>query len=101
MNRSYLEASDDEQYDSINIRALKKGHDDEMDDYGDSDSDDDYGTFAKQRGRKRTRKQEEESDEDEEEMVFDDDDEEEVQMHKGAGKKAQKPNAAVLDDEEE
>ena len=102
MNRSYLEASDDEQYDSINIRALKKGsanYEDEMDDYGDDDSDDDFGTFAK-RGRKRPRKEQEESDEDEEEMVFDDDDdEEEVKMHKG--KKAQSSNAAVLDDDEE
>jgi RNA polymerase-associated protein LEO1 len=101
MNRGYLEASDDEQYDSINIRALKKGtanYEDEMDDYGDDDSDDDYGTFAK-RGRKRPRKEEKESDEDEREMVFDDDDDEEVPMHQK--KKAQSTNAAVFDDDEE
>ncbi len=104
MNRSYLEASDDEQYDSINLRALKKGstnYDDEMDDYGD-DSDEDYGDTFASRGRKRQRRVvgNKNNDEDEEEMVFDDDDEEEeIKMHKT--KKTQSSTVAVLDDEEE
>ena len=106
MNRSYLEASDDEQYDSINIRALKKGsanYDmDEMDDYGE-DSDDDYDETFASRSRKRQRKAAEdaESDEDEEELVFDDEDdeEEEIKMHKN--KKKAQPHAAVLDEDED
>jgi RNA polymerase-associated protein LEO1 len=101
MNRSYLEASDDEGYDTVNIRALKKGsasnYDmDEMDDYGD-ESDDDYDQSFVNRNRKRQRKAaavEEESD-GEEEMVFDDDDEEVVNIHKN-----KKKSAAVLDDDE-
>jgi RNA polymerase-associated protein LEO1 len=104
MNRGYLEASDDEQYDSINIRALKKGsanYDmDEMDDYGE-DSDDDYGETFASRTRKRQRKAAEdaESDDEEEELVFDDEDDEEEDIKMHSKKKAQ-PHAAVLDDED-
>jgi len=98
MNRSYLEASDDEGYDTVNIRALKKGsasnYDmDEMDDYGD-ESDDDYDQSFVNRNRKRQRKPAEEDSDDDEEMVFDDDDEEVVNIHK------KKKSAAVLDDDE-
>jgi len=98
MNRSYLEASDDEGYDTVNIRALKKGsasnYDmDEMDDYGD-ESDDDYDQSFVNRNRKRQRKAAEEDSDDDEEMVFDDDDEEVVNIHK------KKKTAAVLDDDE-
>lgn len=98
MNRSYLEASDDEGYDTTNIRALKKGsasnYDmDEMDDYGD-ESDDDYDQSFVNRNRKRQRKSAEEESDDDEEMVFDDDDEEVVNIHK------KKKSAAVLDDDE-
>jgi RNA polymerase-associated protein LEO1 len=102
MNRSYMEAaSDDEQYDSINIRALKKGttnYEDEMDDYGE-DSDDGYGDTFMNRSRKRQRKdaQEEESDEEEEMVLDDDDDEEEIKIIKK--NKAQSSN--VLDDDDE
>mmetsp|Transcript_7267 Transcript_7267/g.15689 ORF Transcript_7267/g.15689 Transcript_7267/m.15689 type:complete len:319 (-) Transcript_7267:222-1178(-) len=99
MNRSYLEASDEEGYDTVNIRALKKGsannYDmDEMNDYGD-ESDDEYDQSFVNRNRKRQRKAaaEEDSDDDEE-MVFDDDDEEVVNIHK------KKKSAAVLDDDE-
>lgn len=100
MNRSYLEADDDEGYDTVNIRALKKGsasnYDEGMDDYGDESDDDDYGQSYINRNRKRARKAAEEEDEDsdgEEEMVFDDDDEEVVNVHK-------KKKTAVLDDDE-
>jgi RNA polymerase-associated protein LEO1 len=105
MNRSYLEAaSDDEQYDSINIRALKKNsanYEDEMDDYGE-DSDDGYGDTFITRSRKRKRKktqEEEESDEDdeEEEMVLDDDDDEEIKLHK----KNKTQSSKVLEDDDD
>eukprot|EP00531_Pseudo-nitzschia_arenysensis_P007299 CAMPEP_0116134332 /NCGR_PEP_ID=MMETSP0329-20121206/10588_1 /TAXON_ID=697910 /ORGANISM="Pseudo-nitzschia arenysensis, Strain B593" /LENGTH=447 /DNA_ID=CAMNT_0003629033 /DNA_START=83 /DNA_END=1426 /DNA_ORIENTATION=- len=101
MNRSYLEADDDEGYDTVNIRALKKGsasnYDEGMDDYGDESDDDDYGQSYVNRNRKRLRKAAEEEDDDsdgEEEMVFDDDDEEVVNVHK------KKKSTAVLDDDE-
>lgn len=98
MNRGYLEASDDEGYDTVNIRALKKGsannYDDEMDDYG-YESDEDYDQSFANRNRKRQRKAavEEDSDDDEE-MVFDDDDDDEVKIHQ------KKKSSAVLDDDE-
>ena len=99
MSRSYLE-NDDEGYDTVNIRALKKGsasnYDmDEMDDYGD-ESDDDYDQsyVNRNRNRKRQRKPVEEDSDDDEEMVFDDDDEEVVNVHK------KKKSTAVLDDDE-
>mmetsp|Transcript_5596 Transcript_5596/g.6309 ORF Transcript_5596/g.6309 Transcript_5596/m.6309 type:complete len:311 (-) Transcript_5596:284-1216(-) len=98
MNRSYLEASDEEGYDTTNIRKLKKGSNydmDAMDDYGD-DSDDDYGQSYVNRNRKRQRKSVDEDSEDEEEMVFDDEDEEEVTMHK----KKKQSHKALLDDDE-
>jgi len=98
MNRSYLEASDEEGYDTVNIRKLKKGSNydmDAMDDYGD-DSDDDYGQSYVNRNRKRQRKSVDEDSEDEEEMVFDDEDEEEVTMYK----KKKQSHTAVLDDDE-
>jgi RNA polymerase-associated protein LEO1 len=102
MNRRYLEASDDEGYDTVNIKALKRGSkydDDAMDDYGD-DSDDDYGQSYVNRSRNRRQKKpvQEDSEDDEEEMVFDeDDDEEQVTVHK----KKKQSNAALLDDDDE
>lgn len=98
MSRSYLEANDDEGYDTVNIRALKKGSTsnydmDEMDDYGD-ESDDDYDQSYVNRNRKRPKKPVEEDSDDDEEMVFDDDDEEVVNVHK------KKKSTAVLDDDE-
>ena len=98
MSRSYLEANDDEGYDTVNIRALKKGtasnYDmDEMDDYGD-ESDDDYDQSYVNRNRKRQKKPVEDDSDDDEEMVFDDDDEEVVNVHK------KKKSTAVLDDDE-
>jgi RNA polymerase-associated protein LEO1 len=101
MNRRYLEASDDEGYDTVNIKALKKGSkydDDAMDDYGD-DSDDDYGQSLNRNRNKRPKKPvQEDSEDDEEEMVFDeDDDEEQVTVHK----KKKQSNAALLDDDDE
>eukprot|EP00536_Pseudo-nitzschia_multiseries_P000384 jgi/Psemu1/321573/estExt_fgenesh1_pg.C_50032 len=99
MNRGYLEASDEEGYDTVNLRALKKGsannYDDEMDDYGD-ESDDDYDQSFANRSRKRQRKAaaEEDSDDDEEMVFDDDDDDEEVKIHQ------KKKSTAVLDDDE-
>ena len=99
MNRNYLEASDDEGYDTVNIRRLKKGSNydmDAMDDYGD-DSDDDYGQSYANRNNKKRKKPVVEDSEDEEEMVFDEEDEEEVvTLHK----KKKQSHAAVLDDDE-
>ena len=99
MNRNYLEASDDEGYDTVNIRKLKKGSNydiDAMDDYGD-DSDDDYGQSYANRNNKKRKKPVVEDSEDEEEMVFDEEDEEEVvTLHK----KKKQSHAAVLDDDE-
>ena len=100
MNRRYLEADDDEGYDTVNIKALKKGSkydDDAMDDYGD-DSDDDYGQSYVNRGRNKRQKKpvQEDSEDDEEEMVFDeDDDEEQVTVHK------KKKQSSFLDDDDE
>ena len=100
MNKGYLEADDDEGYDTVNLRAMKKAsasnYDmDEMDDYGD-ESDDDYDQSFANRGRKRQRKPvEEDSDDDDEEMVFDDDDDDDVvKIHQ------KKKSSAVLDDDE-
>ncbi len=100
MSRSYLEAEDDEGYDTVNIRDLKKGsardYDDEMDDYGDESDDDDYGQSYVNRNKKRSRKEADDDSDDEGEMVFDDDDEDEVvNVHK------KKKSTAVLDDDDE
>ena len=102
MNSRYLE-EDDDNYDSINIGALKKGNamDDDTDDYGDdSDGDDDgYNETFRSRSRKRQKKVEEEEEE-EEELVFNDEsDEDDVTLIKAHKKK--RPHQAVLEDDDD
>eukprot|EP00529_Nitzschia_sp_RCC80_P001127 CAMPEP_0113464496 /NCGR_PEP_ID=MMETSP0014_2-20120614/13231_1 /TAXON_ID=2857 /ORGANISM="Nitzschia sp." /LENGTH=549 /DNA_ID=CAMNT_0000356579 /DNA_START=26 /DNA_END=1675 /DNA_ORIENTATION=- /assembly_acc=CAM_ASM_000159 len=103
MNRSYLEGDDDEGYDTVNIRALKKGSrfndEDAMNDFGDDSDDSDGVTFGTSRTRKRQRAPvDEDSDDDEGEMVFDDDDDEEEELNIHTKKKA--TPSKVWDDDE-
>jgi len=99
MSRRYLEEDeDDANYDTTNIRALKKGNrDDEMDDYGD-DSDDDGLNDTYIKGRKRSRTKDES---DEEELGLDDDSDDEqgglVKAHSSSKRKTQ----AFVDDDDD
>jgi RNA polymerase-associated protein LEO1 len=103
MNSRYLE-DDDDNYDSINIKAVKKGvaMDDDMDDYGDdSDGDDDgYNETFRSRTRKGKRQKKVEEDEEEEELVFDaESDEDDVTLIKAHKKK--RSHQAVLEDDDD
>ena len=97
MSRGYLEEDEDGDYDTTNIRALKKSNrDDDMDDYGDESDDDGFDdTF---RGRKRARNQEESE---EEELVVDDSDEEQGTLVKAHGSSKRKSQAVVDDDDDD
>jgi RNA polymerase-associated protein LEO1 len=102
MNRRYLE-DDDDNYDGVSIRALKKGvgNDDAMDDYGDESDGDDDGYDDTFRGRRSKRQQKKAVEEDEEEeLVFDaESDEDDVTLIKAHKKK--RPHQAVLDDDDD
>jgi RNA polymerase-associated protein LEO1 len=97
MSRGYLEEDEDGDYDTTNIRALKKSNlDDDMDDYGDESDDDGFDdTF---RGRKRARNQEES---DEEELVVDESDEEQGTLVKAHSSSKRKSQAVVDDDDDD
>jgi RNA polymerase-associated protein LEO1 len=100
MNRRYMEEDDDEDYDTTNISAMKKGMamEDDMDDYGDESDDDGYDDTFRGRNRKKQKRALKEEDEDEEEFVFDDgDDEDDVALAKAHTKK--RSHQAVLDDD--
>jgi hypothetical protein len=102
MNKRYMEDQDDDNFDNINIRALKKGSamEDDMDDYGDeSDGDDEYDETFRSRSRKRKKKVEEEEDEEEEELVFDEESDEDVTIIKAHKKK--RSHQAIEDDDDE
>lgn len=106
MHRAYME-EDDEHYDSVNIRSLKKRKDDmDYDDYGDDEEDE----WSKQKkrgfedGRKTAKYLSDEEDADDEDMVLDneDDDEEEIVNRKTASRGGgQKRRAAFLDDDDD
>lgn len=100
MSRGYLEEEEDGDYDTTNIRALKKRNmDDDMDDYGDDSDGDDDGFNDTFNSRKRSRSQD---DSEEEELVFDEEsDEEEGTLIKGHASSKRKPQAVVDDDDDE
>jgi RNA polymerase-associated protein LEO1 len=98
MSRGYLEEDEDGDYDTTNIRALKKSNrDDDMDDYGDESDDDGFDDTFK--ARKRTRNQEES--EEEELGVDEESDEEHETLIKAHASAKRKPQAVVDDDEED
>jgi RNA polymerase-associated protein LEO1 len=98
MSRGYLEEDEDGDYDTTNIRALKKSNrDDDMDDYGDESDDDGFDDTLK--ARKRTRNQEES--EEEELGVDEESDEEHETLIKAHASAKRKPQAVVDDDEED
>jgi len=105
MSRSYLEDDDDEHYDSVNIRSLKRGtmNDDDMD-YGDDDDlEDEWSKRKRKRSRKSDFDEDEDEDEDEaEQMVVDDDDDDEEEQFavrkRNNGRTETKKNAAIFDD---
>lgn len=102
MNRQYMEEDDDD-YDTTNISAMKRGvaMEDDMDDYGD-ESDDDYDDTFKSRNRKRQKKalEEEEEDEDEEELIFDDDEDDEDEVAAVKAPKTKRSQKNVIEDED-
>jgi RNA polymerase-associated protein LEO1 len=115
MNRGYME---DDEYDNVNIRRLKKSTMDEDDmDYGDDDiqSDDDEWSKRKKRGFEQSRKnkkttrsknrfdESDESDESDEDEFDDDDDEEDfVAVRKrGNSDSARKRKAGIFDDDDD
>jgi RNA polymerase-associated protein LEO1 len=108
MHRAYMEDEDDEHYDSVNIRSLKKRNmnDEDMDygdDYGDDDEDDVWSKRKKkvfESGRKIGQQQQYESDEEEEVVVDDedDDDEEEMVSRKKKAKSAPTQGKAAFSD---
>ena len=110
MNRRYME-EDDGNYDSVNIKDLKRRQmteDDDMMDYGDDDSDEDdddedvgwsKGKLAAMRNKKRQQEEVEDDDDDEEEefgVGGDSDEEEQV-----ARKKPKKAQANLFDDDDD
>mmetsp|Transcript_27185 Transcript_27185/g.40258 ORF Transcript_27185/g.40258 Transcript_27185/m.40258 type:complete len:472 (-) Transcript_27185:80-1495(-) len=109
MHRAYME-DDDEHYDSVNIRSLKKRNmnDEDMDygdDYGDDDEEDVWSKRKKKNflsGRKIGQQQYES--EEEEELVVDDEDDDEEEMvsrKKKAKSTPQKGKAAFSDSDSE
>ena len=109
MNRSYLE-QDDGDYDTVNIRAMKRrtmdADDEDMDDYGDSDEDDEEEAMFNRRPKKGTTAEakkkkaslEDDSDDDDDEELFGDDDDDEVVAPVKSHKK--RAHQAVVDDDD-
>lgn len=103
-SRRYMDEEDDDgDYDTTNIKALKRnGMEDDMDDYGDESDDDGYDdTFRKGRDRKRRKKEDEEDEDDEEELVFEEESDEEEGTLIKAHKKTNRSRQAVVDDDDE
>lgn len=107
MHRAYME-EDDEHYDTVNIRSLKRRNDDM--DYGDdtmmSDEEDEWSKKKKrgfETGRKTSQYLSEEDSEEEEELVLDDEDEDEEDIvnRKNASRAGgNKRKSAFLDDDD-
>jgi RNA polymerase-associated protein LEO1 len=102
MNRSYLEEEEeDKDYDTTNIKALKRGMR-EMDDYGDDEEEEEEeeegggGLF-----NKKARQKEASSSSDDEELVMDDDDDEDEEIARKKKAATKKPSQAVFDDDED
>ncbi len=119
MHRNYMDMDeDDEHYDTVNIRSLKRrNRDDDGMDYGEddvmSDEEDEWSKRKKrgfESGRKTSKQQqylsEEDEDEDEENLVLDDeedDDEEEMLQRKNAsrGGGQKRKSAGMFDDDDD
>lgn len=106
MNRKYLE--DDGNYDSVNIKQLKKrGREEDMDseDYGDSDEESEDEVDYKSRVAAMRKKKAKADDESEEDLTFgageDDDDDDSEDGKVNVVKKPAKKRAAVLDDDDD
>ena len=105
MNRAYLE-EDDRDFDTTDIKAMKRrAFEDDMDDYGeDMDDDDDeeeedFKHAAKRKKSAAAAAKEESSDDDD--IVMGDDDDEEEEETFVVKKHAKRSNQAVLDDDDD
>jgi RNA polymerase-associated protein LEO1 len=98
--KSYLE--DDEDFDTTNIKAMKRGEYEEMDDYGDESESEEERTFHKARptaaAARAKQKDESSSDGDDDVLMDDDDDEDEVAPVAKTNKK--RSSQAVIDDDD-
>lgn len=109
MNRRYME--EEEHYDSVNIRDLKRrqfADDDDMMDYGDDDSEEDdddvgwtKGKLAAMRGKKRQRAAKDDDDSEEEFGAAGGDDSDEEEAAPRASKAANKKRQNVFDDDDD
>ena len=111
MSRRFLEEEDDGNYDSVNIRAMKRGAFDEDVDYGEDSEEDeeeeDDSMFNRRRptggnrraSRQRQQQKEDEEDDEEDELIFEEEsDEDEV---KATTRKKLQHQALVDDDDDE
>ena len=109
MHRNYMD-EDDEHYDTVNIRTLKRKNDDDDMDYGEDGMDygeEDEWSKRKKRGfesgRKVTKQYLSDEDDDDQELVLDNEDDEEEEIlnrkntRRGAG---QKRKADLFDDDD-
>jgi RNA polymerase-associated protein LEO1 len=98
--RSYLE--DDEDFDTTNIKAMKRGEYEEMDDYGeDSESEEEERTFHKARptaAAARAKQKDESSSDGDDDVLMDDDDDDEIAPVAKTNKK--RSSQAVIDDDD-
>ena len=109
MHRNYMD-EDDEHYDTVNIRTLKRKNDDDDMDYGEDGMDygeEDEWSKRKKRGfesgRKVTKQYLSDEDDDDQELVLDneDDEEEEILNRKNTSRGAgQKRKADLFDDDD-
>jgi RNA polymerase-associated protein LEO1 len=98
--RSYLE--DDEDFDTTNIKAMKRGEYEEMDDYGDESESEEERTFHKARptaaAARAKQKDESSSDGDDDVLMDDDDEDDEIAPVAKTNKK--RSSQAVIDDDD-
>jgi RNA polymerase-associated protein LEO1 len=99
--KSYLE--DDEDFDTTNIKAMKRGEYEEMDDYGEDSESEEERTFPKARptaaaAARAKQKDESSSDGDDDVLMDDDDDDDEIAPVVKTNKK--RSSQAVIDDDD-
>ena len=109
MHRAYMDEDDDGDYDTVNIRNLKKrsrgGYDEDMD-YGDDDMSDEEDVWSKRKqkrfesGLKEKHFDDDAEDEEEEFNANDDDDDEEIVTRKKPTSTPQK-KANIFDDDDD
>jgi len=102
MNRDYLE--DDDDFDTTNIKSLKRGEFEEMDDYGEDSDESEEETFHKARPTRKgrdeaARKKKEESSSGEDIQMDDDDDDDEEEVAPKAKSSKKRSVQAVIDDD--